>query len=81
MAAYSTSQTEPNIHPGGVHGALSAAAYQALFILIGREPSSDTAQDAAKKPRRAAICRLRGRVPGAGVPGALCSTFKSTDLL
>ena len=81
MAAYSTSHTEPNIHPGGVHGAFSAAAYQAPFILIGSEPSTETVHDAARKPRRAAICRRHGRVPGAGVPGALCSTFKSTDSL
>src|SRR5688500_10643043 len=82
MAAYSVNQTAANIHPRGVQGAFSAAAYQPPpCSLIGREPSSDTAHDAKRKPASAAACRVQPRPRGGGDSGGLSSRLDRTASL
>ncbi len=65
MVVYSTVQTAPKAQPGGVHGALSAAAYHPpAFPMMTSDATKDTPWETARKQRRAAACR-----PGLGVAG------------
>jgi hypothetical protein len=55
IVAYNVVQTDPKTQPGGVHGALLAAAYHpGALLTIATELSAETAKDTARNPTRAA---------------------------
>jgi hypothetical protein len=74
MVVYSTVQTAPKTQTDGVHGALAAAAYQPLALLImTSDAPNDTPWETPRKQRRAAACQPGlGCVVEDGRPATAC---------